>query len=90
MQHTSSWQDVVGVWHHCHCRQAADRRILLLQQTGTHRSDPTNIKDTAMALVFLVFIVLLTVASAAGLTADSRDGSDWAPTLDGTRVARKL
>jgi hypothetical protein len=43
-----------------------------------------------MALVFLAFIVLLVVASAAGWTADSRDGSDWTPTLDGVRVARKL
>jgi hypothetical protein len=49
---------------------------------------PTKTKDTAMALVFLAFIVLLVVASAVGLTTDSREGSDWTPTLDGTRVAR--
>jgi hypothetical protein len=44
----------------------------------------------AAALVLLAFIVLLTVASAAGWTADSRDGPDWAPTLDGTRVVHRL
>jgi hypothetical protein len=38
-----------------------------------------------MALVLLLFIVLLAVATAAGLTTDSRDGADWAPTVDGAR-----
>jgi hypothetical protein len=41
-----------------------------------------------MELVFLAFIVLLVVASALGLTADSRDGADWAPSVNGNRAAR--
>ncbi|NJC83806.1 hypothetical protein [Planosporangium mesophilum] len=36
-------------------------------------------------LVLLVFLVLLAVASAAGLTTDSRDGADWIPSVDGRR-----
>ena len=39
-----------------------------------------------MELLFVfVFFVLLGLASAAGLTVDSRDGADWAPTTDGER-----
>jgi hypothetical protein len=41
-----------------------------------------------MELFILVIFVLLAVASALGLTADSRDGADWAPSADGRRVAR--
>jgi hypothetical protein len=36
-------------------------------------------------LVLLVFLVLLAVASAAGLTVDSRDGADRTPSVDGRR-----
>ena len=36
-------------------------------------------------LLFLLFFVLLAVASAAGLTADSRDSADWKPTDGGRR-----
>ncbi|MFG3700417.1 hypothetical protein ACGF5C_21235 [Micromonospora sp. NPDC047620] len=36
-------------------------------------------------LFFLVFFLLLAVASAVGLTADSRDSADWKPTDDGRR-----
>ena len=39
-----------------------------------------------MGIVVLLFFVLLAVASAAGLTADSRDSADWKPTLDGWRA----
>ena len=42
-----------------------------------------------MGLVFLAFVLLLVVASALGWTADSRDGSDWAPTVDGIRAVRR-
>ncbi|WP_278044993.1 hypothetical protein [Krasilnikovia cinnamomea] len=38
-----------------------------------------------MALSILVFFLLLTIAAALGLTADSRDGADWRPTVDGFR-----
>jgi hypothetical protein len=42
-----------------------------------------------MELLFLVaFFVVLAVASAAGWTADSRDSADWAPSVNGDRVAR--
>jgi hypothetical protein len=41
-------------------------------------------------LVFFAFLTLLTVASAVGLTADSRDGADWIATRDGVRQPRHL
>jgi len=40
-------------------------------------------------LVFIAFLLLLVGASMAGLTADSRDGADWAPTAEGRRVPRR-
>jgi hypothetical protein len=40
-------------------------------------------------LFLLVFLVLLAAASAAGLTADSRDGADWAPSDGGWRLSRR-
>lgn len=40
-------------------------------------------------LVPLVFFVLLALASAFGLTADSRDSADWRPTDGGWRAARR-
>ncbi len=33
----------------------------------------------------LIFFVLITVASLAGLVTDSRDGADWKPSADGMR-----
>lgn len=42
---------------------------------------------TAMLLI-LLFLVLVVGASIAGLTADSRDGADWAPTVSGVRQPR--
>ncbi len=44
---------------------------------------------TVMDLVLLLFFVLIAVASAAGLTVDSRDGADWKPTVEGLRAARR-
>lgn len=38
-----------------------------------------------MEIAALLFFVLLMIASAAGLTADTRDGADWKPTHDGFR-----
>ena len=40
-------------------------------------------------LVFIAFLILLGVASAVGLTADSRDGADWIATRDGVRQPRR-
>jgi len=39
----------------------------------------------AVELFFLLFFVLLAIASAAGVTADSRDYADWKPTVAGRR-----
>nr|MDT0662641.1 hypothetical protein [Micromonospora sp. DSM 115978] len=36
-------------------------------------------------LVLIAFLILLAAASAAGLTADSRDSADWKPTEHGWR-----
>ncbi|MEV8510064.1 hypothetical protein AB0368_35275 [Actinoplanes sp. NPDC051475] len=41
-----------------------------------------------MELGILLFFLLLVLASASGLTADSRDSADWKPTSDGLRAAR--
>jgi hypothetical protein len=41
-------------------------------------------------LVLLAFLTLLAVASAVGLTADSRDSADWIATRDGARQTRQL
>lgn len=41
-----------------------------------------------MEIAFLLFFFLLAAASLAGLTADSRDGADWAPTTGGRRAPR--
>lgn len=35
-----------------------------------------------------IFLLLLVLASIAGLTADSRDSADWKPTNDGFRATR--
>lgn len=42
-----------------------------------------------MGIAVLIFFVLLAVAAAAGLTADSRDSADWKPTMDGWRAPRR-
>jgi hypothetical protein len=39
-----------------------------------------------MEIAALLFFVLIAVAAAFGLTADSRDSADWKPTVDGTRA----
>jgi hypothetical protein len=41
-----------------------------------------------MELVVVLFFVLLALASAFGLTADSRDSADWKPSHAGTREPR--
>jgi hypothetical protein len=41
-------------------------------------------------LVLFAFLILLAVASAVGLTADSRDSADWVATRDGVRQTRQL
>ncbi|MGI5215146.1 hypothetical protein [Plantactinospora sp. CA-290183] len=44
---------------------------------------------TIMALLlFLLFAVGLGLASTLGLTVDSRDGADWAPSHGGLRMPR--
>jgi hypothetical protein len=45
----------------------------------------------AMELLFILALFLvLALASALGLTKDSRDGADWTPSDDGRRVPRHL
>ena len=43
-----------------------------------------------MELGLLLFFVVLVLASALGLTADSRDSADWKPTTDGVRAGGRL
>jgi hypothetical protein len=42
-----------------------------------------------MAYAALVFFILLALAGALGLTADSRDSADWKATVDGSRASRR-
>jgi hypothetical protein len=42
-----------------------------------------------MELIALLFFVAIALASAFGLTADSRDSADWKPTIDGMRAGRR-
>jgi hypothetical protein len=56
---------------------------------SAHAQDITALEGMkAMGLVVLFFFVLLAVAAATGLTADSRDSADWKPTTDGMRASR--
>jgi hypothetical protein len=55
-------------------------------QTGAHRPDLPDKGLAIMELAILAFFVLIALASIAGLTTDSRDGADWAPTAGGRRV----
>ncbi|HLL65034.1 MAG TPA: hypothetical protein VK453_04710 [Micromonosporaceae bacterium] len=36
-------------------------------------------------MFLLLFFIVITAASVAGFTADSRDGADWRPTTNGHR-----
>jgi hypothetical protein len=44
--------------------------------------------ENIMELAGLLFFVLLGLAAALGLTADSRDSADWKQTADGARARR--
>jgi hypothetical protein len=39
-----------------------------------------------MGIAMAVFFLLITLASMAGVTADSRDSADWKPTEGGFRA----
>ena len=41
-----------------------------------------------MEIFVALFLVLIALASAFGLVADSRDSADWKPTNNGVRAAR--
>jgi hypothetical protein len=49
---------------------------------------PAEMQGVIMLLVGLLFFVLVALASAFGLTADSRDSADWKPTVDGFGAGR--
>jgi hypothetical protein len=51
-------------------------------ETDTNHS---KVSAAMVALLLLLFLLLLAVASAVGLTADTRDSADWKPTRDGRR-----
>jgi hypothetical protein len=37
-------------------------------------------------LIFAALVTVLTILSLVGWVADSRDGADWAPTMNGLRA----
>ena len=58
---------------------------------GAHRLSTSPDRDvTTMELGLLLFFVLIVLASAFGLTADSRDSADWKPTTDGVRAGGRV
>ncbi|MFJ8581877.1 hypothetical protein [Micromonospora sp. NPDC093277] len=67
-------------------------------QTGLHpvrtggENDINHAKASAAmtALLLLLFLLLLGVASAVGLTADTRDSADWRSTDDGRRWSSRI
>jgi hypothetical protein len=59
-----------------------------MQTSGAHRRRHPKLPKgyAAMELLLLfVFLLLLGLASAFGLSVDSRDSADWKPTVDGLR-----
>jgi hypothetical protein len=59
-----------------------------MQTSGAPRRRHLNLPKGYAAmelLLFFAFILLLALASALGLTVDSRDSADWKPTNDGRR-----
>jgi hypothetical protein len=59
-----------------------------MQTSGAHRRRHPNLPKgyAAMELLLLfAFLLVLGLASALGLTTDSRDSADWKPTVDGRR-----
>jgi hypothetical protein len=48
-------------------------------------TDPREVPAAMEILVLFAVLLLLALASAAGLTADTRDSADWKPTDDGWR-----
>ena len=42
-----------------------------------------------MELLLLLFFIVIAIAGASGLVADSRDFADWRPTNDGFRDPRR-
>jgi hypothetical protein len=49
---------------------------------------PRSAHAQFMELFVALFLVLLTLASALGLVADSRDSADWKPSAQGVRAGR--
>jgi hypothetical protein len=55
-------------------------------RTGGEQTKTSRKVHAAMELLFFIlFLLLLGLASAAGLTTDSRDSADWKPTAGGRR-----
>lgn len=46
-------------------------------------------KTQLMAYLGIAFFLLLALAGALGLTADSRDSADWKDTVDGVRAGQR-
>ena len=57
------------------------------KQPGAHRQRNRRNKGVnVMGIAILLFFIAIAIASGAGLTCDSSDGSDWKPTTDGVRL----
>ncbi|MGK5519895.1 hypothetical protein ACSNN9_11130 [Micromonospora sp. URMC 107] len=52
---------------------------------GENDSNHAKASAAMEILLFLFFFVVLALASAVGLTADTRDSADWKPSDDGRR-----
>lgn len=63
----------------------AETDISPVRTGGENHSDPRKVSAAMEFLLLLFFLVALAVASAFGLTADTRDSADWKPTEEGRR-----
>jgi len=60
------------------------------KQPGAHRLTTRRNKGVnVMGIAILLFFIAIAIASATGLTVDSRDSGDWKPTADGMRIPNR-
>lgn len=83
------WQENDEAWLFCHWLAGeSGRRIRASgahRPVGKHPLPVASSKGPAMELFLVLFILLITAVSAAGLGADSRDSADWQPSVGGMR-----
>ncbi|WP_433394499.1 hypothetical protein [Micromonospora sp. KLBMP9576] len=65
--------------------EAAETGVSPVRTGGENDINHAKASAAMEILLFVLFLVVLAVASAAGITTDSRDSADWKPSEDGRR-----